>query len=148
MRYLRLSANKANEFRREVAKVGGSVEVMRKRVLIKAAANAGLTLSLKELPGHIGLVYAGNDPIELTKLVFKFSQANDKAIEVVGGRFEGLMYTGADVERLSKLPGRDEMRAQLLATFEAPMAQTLAVIDALLTSVPHCLENKCQLEQE
>lgn len=148
MRYLALSANKANEFRRAVSKAGGMVEVMRKRVLIKAAADAGLKLSLKELPGHIGLVYANQDPIEITKLVFQFSEANSKAIEVVAGRFEGLMYNGADVERLSKLPGRDEMRAQLLGTLEAPMAQTLAVIEALLTSVPHCLENKCKAEQE
>ena len=47
-----------------------------------------------------------------------------------------------DVESLSKLPGKDEMRAQLLAYLEAPMAQTLAVMDALLTSVVYCLENK------
>ena len=38
-----LSANKANEFRREVAKIGGDVGVMRKRVLIKAAEAAGVT---------------------------------------------------------------------------------------------------------
>ncbi len=148
MRYFKLNANKANEFRREVAKLGGTVEVMRKRVLIKAAESAGVSLNLKELPGHIGLIYAVNDPIEMTKLVFKFSQDTNKAIDVVGGRFEGVIYNGADVEKLSKLPGKDEMRAQLLSTFEAPMAQTLAVMDALLTSVVHCLKNKCQLEQE
>lgn len=148
MRYLNLNANKANEFRREVAKNGGTVEVMRKRVLIKAAETAGVALSLKDLPGHIGLIYAAKDPIEMTKLVFKFSQDNNNAIEVVGGRFEGVIYNGTDVEKLSKLPGKDEMRAQLLSVFEAPMAQTLAVMDALLASVVYCLDNKCQLEQK
>jgi large subunit ribosomal protein L10 len=148
MRYLSLSANKANSFRREVAKLGGNVEVMRKRVLIKAAEGAGISLNLKDLPGHIGLVYAGKDPIEITKLVFKFSQENDKSIEVVGGRFEGQLYSGADVEKLSKLPSKNEMRAQLLSVFEAPMAQTLAVMEALLASVVYCLDNKTQLEQK
>lgn len=148
MRYLNLPANKANLFRREVAKLGGNVEVMRKRVLIKAAEAAGVKLDLADLPGHIGLVYAGKDPIEITKLVFKFGQDNDKNIEVVGGRFEGQIYKAADVEKLSKLPGKNEMRAQLLGTLEAPMAQTLAVMDALLTSVVHCLNNKCEQKQE
>lgn len=148
MRYSSLSANKANEFRREVAKIGGTVEVMRKRVLIKAAQGAGVTLNLKELPGHIGLIYAANDPIEMTKLVFKFSQDNNKVFEVVGGRFDGVIYNGTDVEKLSTLPGKDEMRAQLLSVFEAPMAQTLAVMDALLSSVVYCLDNKCKLEQD
>lgn len=148
MRYAGLTANKASEFRKVVAKMGGNVEIMRKRVLIKAAQNAGVALDLDALPGHIGLVYAPKDPIEMTKLVLKFSQENDKTIEVIGGRFDGQIYNAADVEKLSKLPGKNEMRAQLLSVFEAPMAQTLAVMDALLASVVYCLDNKCQLEQK
>jgi large subunit ribosomal protein L10 len=146
MRYLGLSANKANEFRKEIRKIGGSVEIVRKRVLMKAAEAAGVALDLDALPGHIGLVFAGHDPIETTKTVFKFSQDTNKAIEVVGGRLDGLLYNAADIETLSKLPGKDEMRAQLLATFEAPMAQTLAVMEALLTSVAYCLDNKAKQE--
>ena len=89
-----LTANTANEFRREVAKIGGDVEVVRKRVLVKAAEAAGVKLDLDALPGHIGIVFAGKDPIETTKTVFKFSEENEKAIEVVGGRFDGKLYTG------------------------------------------------------
>lgn len=142
MRYSSLSANAANEFRSEVAKRGGNVEVVRKRVLIKAAKAAGIELELADLPGHIGMVFTGADPFETTKYVFKFGQDNEKAVEVVGGRFDGKLYNGADVEMLSKLPGKDEMRAQLLGVLEAPMSQTLAVMEALLSSVVYCLDNK------
>lgn len=145
MRYQGLTADGANEFRREIAKGGGNVEVMRKRILIRAAEAAGVTLDLSALPGHIGLVF-GKDPIETTKVVFKFSQETNKAIEVLGGRFEGRLYGAEDMEMLSKLPDLDGMRAQLLGVLEAPMAQTLAVMDAILCSVLHCLENKCQQE--
>ncbi len=146
MRYLGLTANKANSFRREIAKMGGDVAIVRKRVLLKAADAAGVDLDIKALPGHIGLIFAGRDPIETTKLVFKFSQENGKAVEVVGGRFEGQLYGREDMEKLSKLPGRDEMRAQLLGTLEAPMSQTLAVMQAILTSVVYCLDNKAKQE--
>jgi large subunit ribosomal protein L10 len=142
MQYAGLTANAANEFRREVHKRGGDVEVVRKRVLLKAAADAGVAFDLSSLPGHIGIVFLGEDPIEATKMVFKFSKDREKVIQIVGGRFDGQMYSGADVERLSTLPGKDEMRAQFLSTLEAPLSQTLAVIEALLASVPHCLENK------
>lgn len=148
MQYASLSANAANDFRRQIGKTGGDVEVVRKRVLLKAAENAGMPLDLSSLPGHIGLVFLGQDPIETTKMVFKFSQDREKVIEVIGGRFDGKLYSGADVERLSKLPSKDEMRAQFLSTLEAPMAQTLAVIEALLTSVPYCLDNKCKQGEE
>ena len=72
------------------------------------------------------------------------SKENGELLEVCLGRFDGQLYQAADAKKLSELPGRDEMRAQLLATFEAPMSQTLSVVEALLTSVPHCLENKCK----
>lgn len=144
MSYLNLSANSANKFRSEVASIGGTVEVMRKRVLMKAAEAAGVSFDLSALPGHIGLVFTRGDALETTKAVFKFSQENDKAVKVVGARFEGVLYDADTIEKLSKLPGKDEMRAQLLATLEAPLSQTLAVMDAVLSSVVYCLDNKCK----
>jgi large subunit ribosomal protein L10 len=148
MQYLGLNANKANAFRRDVLNMGGDVAMMRKRVLIKAAETSGIHFDLASLPGHIGLVYAGHDPIEMTKYVFKFGQENDKTVTVVGGRLDGILYNAADVEMLSKLPGKNEMRAELLGILEAPLAQTLAVMDALISSVVYCLDNKCQLDQK
>lgn len=146
MQYVGLKANAANDFRRQVRLSGGDVEVLRKRVLLKAAEDAGIHLDISTLDGHIGLVLLGSDPIETTKTVFKFSQESNNILKVLGGRFDGKLYHGADVEVLSKLPSKDGMRAQLLGLLEAPMAQTLAVMDALLTSVAHCLDNKCKKE--
>jgi large subunit ribosomal protein L10 len=143
MRYFKLTANQANDLRGQVAKSGGCVEIARKRVLVKAAGAVGIPLEVADLPGHVGLVFAGDDPIETAKVVFKFGQ-DTKALEVIGGRFDGRLYSGADVETLSKLPGKDEMRAQLLSVLEAPMSQTLAVMEAVLTSVVYCLDNKCK----
>ncbi len=146
MKYGKLTANAANDFRREVRKLGGDVKIVRKRVLLKAADDAGINLDFATLEGHVGVVFLGGEPVDVTKFVFKFSQDQAKVLEVLGGRFEGTLYSGADVEKLSKLPGKDEMRAQFLSLLEAPMSQTLVVMEALLTSVPHCLENKCKKE--
>jgi len=148
MRYKGLTANKANEFRGDLAKKGGFVEIVRKRILLKAAKAAGVELDLEALEGHIGIIMAGEDPLDTAKFVFKFGQDNDKAVEVLGGRFEGQLYNAAEMETLSKLPGRDEMRAQLLSALEAPMSQTLGVMDAVLSSVVYCLDNKCKQASE
>jgi large subunit ribosomal protein L10 len=142
MQYVGLTANKATELRRQVRKIGGNIEVMRKLILKKAAAQSGIELDTATMPGHIGVVYTSEDPIEMTKLVVKFGQENSKMVNVIGGRFDGQLYGAADVEKLSKLPGRDGMRAELLGLFEAPMAQTLAVVEAILSSVVYCLDNK------
>lgn len=147
MQYAGLSANAANDFRREIGKFGGEVEMMRKRILLKAAEDSGIKLDPTTLEGHIGLVFLGKDPIETTKAVFKFSQDREQVIKVRGGQFGGRLYGGEDVEKLSKLPSQNEMRAQFLSVLEAPMAQTLAVMDALLSSVVYCLDNKSKQDK-
>lgn len=147
MRYFGLGANTTADFRRQIADMGGNVEVVKKRILVKAAQEAGIELDNEALQGHIGLVFAGSDAVQTTKAVFKLRKDSNKAVEVLGGRFEGQLYNAEDVEKLSNLPGRDEMRAQLLGLFEAPMAQTVAVMQSALCSVLYCLENKAKKEE-
>ena len=146
-KYSGFNANQANDFRTEIAKTGGDVEMVPKRVLLKAAEGAGIELDSKMLDGHISLIFAGEDPLETAKFVFKFGKDNGKVVQVIGGRVDGLMYDGEQMETLSKLPGKDQMRAQLLGLFEAPMSQSLAVMDALMCSVIHCMEQKAKQEQ-
>lgn len=143
-RYKSINPNKAAAFRMDIAKSGGTFEVVKKRMLIKAAEASGITIDRKDLQGHIGVIFAEQDPVQTTKVVYKFRQENEEMMEVLGGRFEGKLCTAHDVELISKLPGQDEMRAQLLGLFEAPMSQTLAVVEALLCSVVYCLENKAK----
>jgi large subunit ribosomal protein L10 len=142
--YKRLEPNVAASFRTDLAKTGGALEVVKKRVLLKAAQTAGVAIDPELLQGHIAVVFANEDPIQTTKAVFQFRQENEQVLEVIGGRFEGAFCTARDVEQISKLPSKDEMRAQFLGTLEAPLSQTLSVIEALLASVMHCLENKAQ----
>ncbi len=144
--YKRLEPNASASFRNNLAKSGGSMEVVKKRVLVKAAQSAGVEIDPALLQGHIAVFFAHQDPIQTTKAIYQFSKENDQVLEVVGGRFEGIIYSAKDVEQISKLPSKDEMRAQFLSTLEAPLSQTLAVVEALLTSVMHCLDNKTKAE--
>lgn len=146
-RYQGLDPNKASDFRIQLAKVGGGFTVVSKRILMKAAEQQGVVISRDMLKGHVGVVYAKEDPIQATKAVYQFSKDNEEVFEVLGGHFEGKLYSAQDVKALSQLPSQDEMRAQLLGLFEAPMAQTLSVMDAIMTSLLYCLENKCEKEK-
>ncbi|MBI2743493.1 MAG: 50S ribosomal protein L10 [Chlamydiales bacterium] len=143
-KYSRLSPNVSAHFRQSLGKSGGSFEVVRKRILIKAAQAAGISLDGETLKGHIGVVFADADVVQTTKAFYEFSKENAEVFQVLGGQFEGKIVSAKDVEQISKLPSQLEMRAQFLATLEAPLGQTLAVMQALLTSVIYCVENKSQ----
>jgi len=140
--YSSLSANLANEFRTDVAKLGGSVEMVRKRMLVKAATEKGIDLNVENLPGHVGLVFGGTDILEATKYIFNFSKENGKTVSVLGGLFEGSVQDADTMKQLSLLPSKDEMRAQLLAVLQAPAQGVVSTMNALVTSIIYCLENK------
>ncbi len=144
LRYMRFTANNANSFRAGVEKLGASVTMVPKRALVKGAEKAGVMINRGDLDGHISLVFAQRDPVEVAKYVIQFGKEVEQAIEVIGGRFDGQIYSADDVIKLSELPSMPEMRAQFLGLLEAPMAQTLATIEAILCSVVHCLDQKSQ----
>lgn len=142
-RYDRVSANDMNQFRKDISGIGSDFEVMSKRVFIKAADAHGIEFKKETLQGHIGIVIADEDYISAAKEVSKYTKNSEK-MEILAGYIEGKMYDKESVIKLSELPNLDGMRAQFIGTLEAPMTQTLAVFEALLTSVIHCLDNKAK----
>lgn len=145
-RYASFTAPRAREFRDKMAEIGGEFEVVKKRVFIKAAEICGIKLDLSSLGGHVGVIFAHEDTTQLAKTALKYGEENDNAIAILGGRIDGEAYSGSDVEAIAKLPGLAELRAQILGLFEAPMAQTVGSIQAVLTSVLYCLEEKSKKE--
>jgi large subunit ribosomal protein L10 len=141
--YMGLKAEAASDLRNKVHEQGGYVEMVPKRVLRKAAAAGGVDLSKQELDGHIGLAFAKDDPVGITKSIFAFSKES-KALNVLCGQVDGQLYDDKQMKTLSELPSLDQMRSQLLGLFQAPMAQTLSVMNALLCSIPFALENKAK----
>lgn len=145
--YGALLANQANDFRRKLREAGANLKVVRKRVFLKAAQSAGIEdIDPATLEGSVAIVFATGDTVNATKAVCNFAEESADIVKVLGGHFDGQVLNASQVDALSKLPGRDEMRAQLLGLFEAPLSQTLATMEALLCSVPYALENKANAE--
>ena len=144
--YQGIDPNLASEFRALICDSGGFFFVVRKRIFVRAANEVGISLSREELKGHLGVVYAKDDPIATTKALYRFKGEGKGEMEILGGRFEGTLYSPKEVEELSKLPSQEQMRAEFLGVLEAPMSGTLAVIDAILSSVVNCITNKIEKE--
>ena len=117
-------------------------EVVKKRIFAKAMQESGIPVSLGKMKGHIGIVFVNGDIIESAKALYGFNRNNESILEILSGQLEGKYYSSSDIKMLSELPTQDQMRSQFLGLLEAPMSQTLSVMENILTSVMHCLENK------
>jgi large subunit ribosomal protein L10 len=143
-----INPNTDANFRTELLKIGGEYEVVRKRIFYKAAIESGIKLDEAFLEGHIGVVFSNTDPVQTSKVLFSFLKVCDDKLKVVGGHFDGQVCSSKDIEVISKLPSKDEMRAQLLSVFEAPLSHVLGTMDSLLSSVVYCIDNKLQKEEQ
>ena len=142
-RYDRLPPNISWEFRDQLAKSGSLFEVVRKRVFLKAAEKSGIKIDESQLSGHIGIVFVQqSDAIAPAKVVFKFSEDHQNILHVILGRIEGKMVPGEDLEMISKLPGINEMRSELIGLLVSPMTLMLSVFDAVMSEPISILEQK------
>ncbi|PCI78274.1 50S ribosomal protein L10 [Candidatus Aerophobetes bacterium] len=145
--YNKINPNLDHELRSAIRKAGGSYTVVKKRILAKAASDLGLSIDEGILEGHVALATATDDGVATTKVLFDFSKEHKDTLKVLGGRFEGQIYDGAYFKQISDLPSKQELRSQIVGLLEAPMSQTVRVIDSMLSCLLHCIENKIQKEE-
>jgi large subunit ribosomal protein L10 len=129
--YSKLEPNQSWVFRSLLSRQKSSFEVVRKRVFLKALEQEGVVLDLTALAGHIGVLFVEQkNPMPAAKAMIQFSKEAGNLLEVVSGKVEGEMVSGAHILELSALPSMDEMRAMLLSIFTAPMSQILSLLEA------------------
>src|SRR3990167_187105 len=115
--YDKLEPNTSWRFRDLLGQKGCQFEVVKKRILVKAAEQSGVKIDEALLKGHVGVIFVGEEENVLpsAKAVFKFSEEQGNMLQVICGQVEGKMMLGKELAELSKLPGIDEMRAGLIA---------------------------------
>jgi len=146
-RYENITSSQACALREALVKSSADMEVVKKRIFLKVLEECGYSYKLEDLEGHIAVILIDGDPINPTKIIFDFGKETNK-IEVIRGEIEGKSYSKEDMLILSKLPTLTELRSQFLGLLEAPMSQTLSVMDNVLTSVIFALEEKKKLRRK
>jgi large subunit ribosomal protein L10 len=134
-----LDVERMTELRRRFRAVGVEYLVV-KNTLMQRAMAANNTDALDDyLKGPTGMVLAGEHPIEAAKVLMEFRKEHERP-EIKIGLLDGQPMTSSEIERLAKLPSREELLAQLAGTMQAPVAGFLGVMNAVLTQFAGAVE--------
>ncbi|KYG07755.1 50S ribosomal protein L10 [Sorangium cellulosum] len=96
----------------------------------------------KSLTGMTGVAWSYEDPSAAAKVVKAFRKDNQK-LQIKAGLIEGQILSGDAVEtQLATMPGKDELRAMLLATLQAPLQQFVQQLNAPLQNFAYLLKAK------
>jgi large subunit ribosomal protein L10 len=136
-----LDVESLNSLRRKFDEVGGVEYKIVKNTLVKLAIE---NEKYKEkLAGHLigptAIAWSYEDPIAPARVVIDFAKKNDK-LKIKCGLVDGSVLDETGVQQLSKMPGKDEIKAMLLATFMAPASNFVRTLAAGPTNFLYLLQ--------
>lgn len=138
-----LTVDAVTKLRNEFRKQGVEYRVV-KNTLIKQAIKGQPWAEAfgKTLVGMTGVAWSYEDPSAAAKVVKAFRKDHEK-LKVKGGLVDGQLVAADKVETdLASMPGKDELRAMLLATLQAPLTQFVQLLQAPAQNFVYVLKAK------
>ncbi len=131
--YKGMTVASVTKLRAAFRKAGVDYKVCKNTLVKQAIKDQAFGKKLDDvLVGMTGVAWSYEDPsaaAKVAKAVLK-DPAGDK-LTIKGGVIDGTILNGKQVEdQLATMPGKDELRATLLATFQAPLQQFVALLQA------------------
>jgi large subunit ribosomal protein L10 len=132
-----------SKLRDEFRKSGVEYRVVKNTLVKHAIKQHAWAKNLdSSLVGMTGVAWSYEDPSAAAKVVKAFRKDHDK-LKVKAGLIEGQVLSAEAVEtQLATMPGKNELRAMLLATMQAPLTQFLQQVNAPLQNFVYLLKAK------
>jgi large subunit ribosomal protein L10 len=125
-----ISANDSVRIRKEVRDQKGRVVITRNTLMKRAAEGTAYEDMIKDIKGTNALAFAFEDAAGIAKSLNEAGKDLER-VELKAGILEGKLLSNAELVQLANLPGKDQMLATLLATFNAPVSAFARVIHAI-----------------
>ena len=139
--YSGTTVNDQVKLRQSIADAGGEMLVT-KNTLIDIAVGRGKISDALE--GMNAFVFAYEDEVAPIKALFAFKKETEK-LEIKKGVMADVVLSAEDLERMSKLPGKAELIATLIARIQGPAYGLVNVLKAGqrdLVGVLHAIAQK------
>lgn len=126
----RVTVGETAQLRAVLEKEGACFHVVKNSVLQKVGENLEWPSFTQWLEGQTAVVFGGNNPSGVIKLLLKFSKEKEK-LSTKGGLLDGQLYDTTALEALSKLPDLSTLRGTFLSLLLTPYRQCLYVMQGV-----------------
>ena len=117
------------KLRADLRKVDSRVLVVKNTYLAKVAKETGWSDDVNAmLSGNTAIVTGHGEPTAVAKAIMEFVKASAGKASVKGADYDNKIVDAAMVEALSKVPGKNELRATLLMLLKEPATRLARVL--------------------
>ena len=135
-----LNVKKVTELRSRLRKAGVEYIVVKNTLAERALEGLDLPDIGKFFKGPTAVVIGQHDPVAAAKVLSDFAKENDNRPALKAGVVENKAINAKDIDRLAKLPPREQLLAELAGALQAPLSSMLFVLQAKLQETVGLLE--------
>jgi len=135
-----LSVKRVTQLRARLRTAGVDYVVVKNTLAERALMGSDLPDVAEFFRGPTAVAFEPNDPAGAAKVLADFAKENDNRPALKAGVVDNRIVTAEEIVRLSKLPPREQLMAELAGALEAPMQQLAGVLEAKLQEVVGLLE--------
>jgi large subunit ribosomal protein L10 len=132
--YIGTTVKDLDKFRKDLRKENVFAKVYKLTLVKKAMKAAGLAGEIMDYKTPVILAASEEDETAPARIIKSLTK-DLKTISILEGIMEGKIFSKSQVETMGDLPSKDQLRAQLLATFMAPISAFARVLNAYVTKM-------------
>jgi large subunit ribosomal protein L10 len=125
-----LNVKHVTDLRRRLREAGVEYLVVKNTLARRALEGMDLPDIGGFFTGPTGLVIGDTDALVAARVVDEFAREHDNKPAVKAGIVERRAVTAAEIQRIAKLPGREQLLAQLAGVLQAPLVELLMLLQA------------------
>lgn len=132
--YSGISVEDDTKLRKDLREAGVHYSVEKNSILRFALHDAGIEDFDDVLHGATAIALSDNDQTAPARILGKFAKGKEEFFNLKAGYVEGEFYDAAGVEKLSSIPAKDVLLAQLVGSLQGPIQKLAATLQALADS--------------
>ena len=127
--YRGLTVSQMTQMRRKGRSSNVTLQVVKNTLMYRAVEGTPFAPVQPHLVGPL-LFGCSPDPVALAKLFSDSAKVSDKLVVKVGA-MSGKLMDASQLDRLAKLPSREQLLAQLMGTMQAPVANVVRTLNEI-----------------
>ncbi len=136
-----LKVTESEKLRSELKKENIDYQVAKKTLIKTGLEKSDLkNIGMPELEGSVAVSFGYNDEATPAKLINDFSKIN-KQLVILCGLMNGQLVDTAQIKTIAKLPGREQLLAQVVSTIQAPASGFVSVLNGNIRNLVSVLNN-------
>ena len=132
--YKGISVEDDTKLRKELREAGVHYVVEKNSMLRFAFKNMGIDAFDEVLHGTTAVALSKDDQTAPARVLGKFAADHEDFFNLKAGYVEGVAYDASGVEKLSKIPSKEVLLAQLVGSLQGPIQKLAATLQAVVDS--------------